>query len=155
MSKDKRFEEKEKLDAEIARSLSVIKMKEAHKKIEEVEKLRKRAAIQSINDRLSLNIRISKQIVAVVQKVKKEYKGMFDLEMPVSSDIRKYLNHVMVTYESIRFDFQTSIDVKKEDFDRLFPKIEANFSTYNSIVATLICLNGQMLDMKAYCSRLL
>ena len=153
MSKDKRFEEKGKLDAEIARSLSVIKMKEAHKKIEEVEKLRKRAAILSIIDRLSLNIEISKNIVEAMQEVKEEYKKL-DFEMPVGSYLKEYLNHVMVTYESIRFDFQTSIDVKKEDFDRLFPKIEANFSTYNSILPNLICLNGQMLDMTKYCMRL-
>lgn len=34
--------EKEKLDAEISRSLSVVKMKEAHKQIVDVEKLRKK-----------------------------------------------------------------------------------------------------------------
>jgi hypothetical protein len=38
---EKMNREKEELDAEIARSLSVLKMKEAHKQIEDVEKLRK------------------------------------------------------------------------------------------------------------------
>jgi len=130
MSKDKRLEEKEKLDAEIARSLSVIKMKEAHKKIEEVEKLRKRAAILSIDDRLSLNIEMSTKIIEAIREVEEEdKKKKLDFETPVGSHVRNFLNHVMVTYESIRFDFQKSINAKKEDFDRLFPKIEANFST--------------------------
>jgi hypothetical protein len=48
MSEDKHLEEKEKLESEIARSLSVVKMKEVHKQIEDIEKLRKQASIKSI-----------------------------------------------------------------------------------------------------------
>jgi hypothetical protein len=39
--KYKRLEEKEKWDAEAARSLSVVKLKKVHKQIEDIEKLRK------------------------------------------------------------------------------------------------------------------
>ena len=48
VEKDKGFPEQKKLEAEIARSLSVVKMKEAHKQIEDIERSRKKAAIQSI-----------------------------------------------------------------------------------------------------------
>ena len=55
VEKDKRFTEKEKLEAEIARSLSVVKMKEAHKQIEDIERSRKKAAFQSIIARIDLS----------------------------------------------------------------------------------------------------
>ena len=118
-----------------------------------MKKLRKRAAILSIIDRLSLNVETSESIVEAIQEFQKDVNADF-WEMPIRGNVRKYINHVVVTYESIRFDFQTSIDIKKEDFDRLFPKIEYNFSTFSSINSNLICLNSQMLDMMAYCRRL-
>jgi hypothetical protein len=155
MSKDKRLEEKEKLDAEILRGLSVVKMKKTHKQIEDIEKLRKKSAILSINERLSLNISITKSIVTTMLEAKKEYKVTFDLEVPADSPLRKPLNQLVATYESIRFDLLRNIDIKEEDFDRLFPKIEVKFRTYDSIANELYCLICQMEDMKTYCMRLL
>ena len=74
MNKDagKRLKEKEKLDAEVARSLSVVKVKEAHKQIEEVEKLRKKSAITSIIERLNFNIGFCKTIASTLSEIKKE-----------------------------------------------------------------------------------
>lgn len=62
---------------------------------------------------------------------------------------------IMKTFESIRFDFQRNIDIKNEDFDKLFPKLTLSFETGNEFLACLSCINVQMLDMKNYCKRLL
>jgi ribosomal protein S20 len=51
-SKDKRLEEKEKLEAELQRSLAAAKVKATHKQIENTEKSRKRATVLSICKRI-------------------------------------------------------------------------------------------------------
>ena len=63
MSKDKHLKEREKLEAEISRSLSVAKMKAAHKQIEEIEKSRKRSVILSTIQRLDVNITLYQGIM--------------------------------------------------------------------------------------------
>lgn len=154
-SKEKRLEEKEKLEAEIARSLSVVKVKEIHKQIEDVEKLRKRGAVLSIIERLSLNIGLSKTIIAALTQVKKEFPNQkFNMKLTEDDSTKKYLNKIMEAYTSIRFDLQRNIDIKEEELNRIFPIVEPVFSTYDSIVPNLNCLNMQMSDIKAYCIRL-
>jgi len=154
MSKDKHLEEKEKLDAEITRSLSVVKMKEAHKQIEDIEKLRKQAAIRSICKRIASYLEINNVLVSRLLNLKKEHHKQ-QLNWELTDDIRKYLNLIMERYESICFDLRRAIDIKKEDFDRLFPKVKFDFSTYESVILILNCLNMQLIDMQNYCSRLL
>lgn len=58
-SKDKRLEEKEKTEAEIERSMSVVREKQAHMQIEEVERIRKKPAILSIIERIDTNFGVS------------------------------------------------------------------------------------------------
>jgi len=70
MSKDKPLEEKEKLEAEIERSLSVVKMKEVHKQIEEIEKLRKQATVKSICERILHCVEVSKSLAGFLVKAK-------------------------------------------------------------------------------------
>jgi hypothetical protein len=154
---DKHLEERERLDAEISRSLSVVKMKEAHKQIEEIEKLRKQASIKSVNARILFCLKISRGMADTLIEMKKDkqYEEFFGLKLTVSNFTKKYLDNVRAIYESIYFDFQKTIDIKKEDFDRLFPKIELDFSTYEAIAPDLTCLNMQLIDMKNYCLRLL
>jgi hypothetical protein len=156
MSKDKHLEEKEKLEAEISRSLSVVKMKEVHKQIEDIEKSRKQASIKSICERISFCLDMSKILSSTLIEIRKKNPNWkLNWEMSESSSTKKFLNSIMAMYESICFDLQRTIDIKKEDFDRLFPKTEFNFSTYESIIPNLWCLNMQLLDMQNYCLRLL
>jgi len=155
MSEDKHLEEKEKLDAEISRSLSVVKVKEAHKQIEDIEKLRKQASIKSICERISFCLNKSNSIVHGLIETRKEKSKRLNIKLTDSGSTKKYMNHIIAIYESICFDLQRTIDIKKEDFDRLFPKIEFNFSTYESIIPNLNCLSMQLIDMKNYCLRLL
>jgi hypothetical protein len=156
MSEDKHLEEKEKLEAEISRSLSVVKIKEVHKQIEEIEKLRKQATIKSICERISFFVEMNKALTGVFIEIRKEDPNIrFDWEIKDSDSIKKFLDRVIIMYESIYFDLQKAIDIKKEDFDRLFPKMEINFTTYQSITPSLACLNIQLIDMKNYCLRLL
>jgi len=156
MSKDKHLEEKEKLDAEISRSLSVVKMKEAHKQIEDIEKLRKQASIRSICRRILFCLEMSKTLVQTLIEIRKKTPNQkLDWKLTDSDSTKKYVDNIMAIYESICFDLQRTIDVKKEDFDRLFPKTGFDFSTYESIIPNLTCLNMQLVDMENYCLRLL
>jgi hypothetical protein len=157
MSEDKHLEEREKLEAEIERSLSVVKMKEAHKQIEDIEKLRKQASIKSINERIIYCLEMNKRFANIMIEMRndKQYEKIFDLKLAISDSIKRHLDSIKAMYESICFDLQKTIDIKGEDFDRLFPKIELNFSTYASIVPNLNCLTMHLVDMKNYCLRLL
>ena len=155
MSKDKRLEEKEKLDAEVARSLSVVKVKEAHKQIEDIEKLRKQSSIKSIVERLSFNIEISRGIVEAITKIREKSKTYLKYKLTNDDSTKQYVDRITATFESIRFDLQRNIDVNEEDFERLFPKIKASFDTINLVIPYLNCLNVQMVDMRSYCQRLL
>jgi len=152
-----KLEEKEKLEAEIARSLSVVKMKEAYKQIEEVEKSRKKSAILSINERLSLNLRKSLDFLSVLLKsVSSNEEFFFNFRLSDGfTGIKSELDAIVKTYKSIRFDLQRNIDVKNEDFDKLFPEPSINFETCNNVATSLNCLNAQMRDMQLYCQRLL
>ena len=156
-SEDKHLEEKEKLEAEIGRSLSVVKIKEVHKQIEDIEKLRKQASIKSICERITFCLEISKALAVELVEIGKDkhYEKSFGLKLIDSDSTKRFLDSIKAMYESILFDLQKTIDVKKEDFDRLFPKIEFNFSTYESIAPNMNCLDIQLIDMRNYCLRLL
>ena len=155
MSEDKHLEEKEKLEAEITRSLSVAKIKEAHKQIEDIEKLRKQASIKSICERILSCMKISKSIVNAMEKERKKQNVDLGLGIEENGPLSKVLNTINKIYESMYFDFQKTTDIKKEDFDKLFPKIDLAFTTYESVVINLTCLNITLTDMKNYCLRLL
>lgn len=156
MSEDKHLEKREKLEAEIERSLTVVKVKEAHKQIEDIEKLRKQASIRSISERVSFCTGLSKGFVDSITEIMKEDPSLkLDWKLKDNGFSRKMVNTIMAMYESIRFDLQRTIDIKKEDFDRLFPKTEYDFATYGLIAPNLLCLNMQLTDMKNYCKRLL
>jgi len=131
-------------------------MKEVYKQIEDVEKERKKSAINSIIQRINSNNLFAKAIVDGINDGKKGYPStLFDSAPSSPGSIGLFLDNIVRTYDSIRFDFQKNTDVKPEDFDRLFPKISLNSSTFNTISNSLVCLIIQMFDMKTYCSRLL
>jgi len=157
MSEDKPLGEKEKLEAEISRSLSVAKMKEAHKQIEEIEKSRKRSVILSIIERLNISILIFGGMIRELDILgKKIPEYLLNKRLPEDrpKDIPE-INYIVKTYDSIYFDFQKNIDIKQEDFDRLFPKVIMYFDTLTNITTTLVSILTQMMNMKAYCLRLL
>ena len=155
MSEEKYSKEIEKLQAEIKRSLHVVKMKEMHKQIEEIEKLRKQASITSICKR----IKHYSSLLLVVHNTSLEFKkknpDFFKSKITESDPIKPILDQITKMYESIRFDLQRTINIKKEDFDRLFPEIKFDFTTYDSIPTVLISVHIQITDMLNYCSRLL
>jgi hypothetical protein len=154
-SKDNRLEQKEKLEAEIERSMSVVRMKQAHMQIEETEKIRKKPIIQSIIDRIDLNFDVSRSVYDSLADLYGRSPDIFKVRLPDDFVNKSGLVVIVKTFESIRFDLQTNIDLKNEDFDRLFPKLTLNFQTGSDYLTSLNCLNVQMLDMKHYCKRLL
>lgn len=155
MSKDinKRLEEKEKIDAEIARSLSVVDMKKTHIQIEEIEKKRKKSSIMSIIERIELikkNVRLwSETTDSIIEKD----ANVHSIELGQSATM--VLDMILKTYESIRIDLQRNCDCKGEDFEKLFPKPALNLETYGSASMSLTCLNLFLEDLKAYCRRLI
>jgi hypothetical protein len=152
--KDKRLEEKEKLEAEIERSLSVVNMKKAHMKIEKIEKTRKKSSILSIIERIDNNINDSETwIEATAKLISSKTYNLGSLKLGDSPSM--VANNIMKTYESIREDLQRNINCKSEDFDKLFPKPIINFEIYTSASTSLSCLSSLMHDMKIYCKRLL
>lgn len=154
MSEDKHLKEREKLEAEISRSLSVAKMKAAHKQIEEIEKSRKRSVILSTIERLDVNITLLLSIMEELNSKRNEIpKDLRNKQISINTSPE--LNYIVSTYESIYFDFQKSTGIKPEDLNKLFPKIVMDFSTFTRIVSTIACIGAQMMDMKAYCLRLL
>jgi hypothetical protein len=155
MSKGKRLEEIEKLEAEIRRSLSVNKMKQAHMQIEETEKTRKKPAILSIIERIDLNIDVSRSVYESLVELRERSQELFKLRLPDDFVNNSGLAVTMKSFESIRFDLQRNINIKNEDFDKLFPRLTLSFETADGLLASLNCIIIQMLDMKHYCKRLL
>lgn len=153
--KDKRLEEKEKWDAEVARSLSVVELKKAHKLIEDVEKLRKRDAIKSIRERLLLLERYCQRGHNAFNELSKKYKDIDSSELLANGHVPKIATSISSMYESIRLDFQKTLELSKEDFDRLFHKVEIDASTYGKLDTSLGCLDMQINDMISYLIRLL
>jgi hypothetical protein len=155
-TKDKRLEEKEKLDAEIARSLSVVKMKEAHKQIEDFEKLRKQSSIKSISKRILFSYDMIHALTSAIQDIAKQDPAS-DLNSPLPDKgvVKIYLTNIVRTYDSIRFDLQRNADISKEDFERLFPRVNTEFTTFSLVNPLLQCLSMQMVDIDNYCLRLL
>lgn len=154
-SKDKRLEEKEKIEAEIERSMSVVREKQAHMQIEEVEKTRKKPAILSIIDRINANSVLSSSVFESLTELRGKSPELFGVRVLDGLTSMSGLGFIVKSFESIRFDFQRNIEIKNEDFEKLFPKLTLSFDTGNDILTSLTCMTFQMLDMKAYCKRLL
>ena len=153
--KKKRLEEKEKWDAEVERSLSVVKLKEAHKQIEEVEKLRKHDAILSINDRITSLSKYCTNMTSVIHDLGKDNPKEKMNEYSLGSATLKYANTALTFYQSIRLDIERNIDVGKENFDKLFPILEIDTSNFGSLCTSLVCMFYQLEDMTNYLKRLL
>jgi hypothetical protein len=162
-SKDKRLEDKEKLETEITRSLSVAKMKETHKQIEDIEKSRKKTTVQSIIDRITLsmatNIAIVNGLDVVIKASKEKHK---DKEKEVEAilnqelddeNLKVYFTAPIENYESIRLDIQRNCEIK--DFDKLFPRLQNKSKSPNSITSFLPILDFQLADMQLYLKRML
>jgi len=151
-SKDKNLEI-EKLATELKRSLSVIEVKEAHKRIEDIEKSRKQSAIISIIQRIDSASSFVKGSMAGVTKAKKEYPELVNVQLPASVTRDQMISNITQRFDSIRFDFQKNLDIKEEDFGKLFHKPTLSFSTANELEESLLFICYQLEDMKAYCKR--
>lgn len=154
-STDKRLEQAEKLEAEIKRSLDVVEMKKAHCQIEEVDKNRKKPSILSIIERIDLNCDINRFIYKELDALQKHSSHFDSKQLPENVLDETGLDIEVKTFESIRFDLQRTLDVKNEDFDKLFPKLNLKFHHLQNILTSLNSMNRQMTDMKTYCKRLI
>lgn len=148
-SKEKRIEEKEKLEAEAERSLAVARVKQAHKQIEDAEKLRKRSALLSICSRIEYQRVIFINYANALVEIPEEY------ELSLNKANENAVRNMVRVYESIRYDLQKTIEVNETDFEKLFPRIEDDFGNHGLASSSLLDLSIQMKDMKIYCERLL
>jgi hypothetical protein len=148
-SKDKRLEEAEKTNAEVTRSLQVAEMKKAHKLIEDVEKERKRSPIQSVCGRLTSHtkwlITLSKSVTEDINEGK-----VFNPQVYLST-----VENITQMYESIRYDYKKTLELKDEDFEHLFPKIGVKLYSGIEFGTSLSNIAEQEIHMKLYCNRFL
>lgn len=143
----------EKLDAEITRSLKVVGIKQAHKRIEDVEKSRKKSAILSVIERIDLALKVNDGMLKGLSECEKNISIEFlNQEIPDFSTLK--LDIITNTFNAIRFDFQRNADIKIEDFDQLFPKPQLSFNTIFDLQRSLVYICIQLEDMKVYCQRL-
>ncbi|MGD0496078.1 MAG: hypothetical protein ABSB28_08555 [Candidatus Bathyarchaeia archaeon] len=148
-SKDKRLEEKEKQQAELERSLMVAKVKEAHKQIEDTEKLRKRSAVMSICKRINTFIG---EILSTADPIIRRPEVAEDL---VTEEMLKTIESFEQTYTSIIYDFQKSLDLTDEAMKKMFPMAQLRKKTTRSMIGDLINLVSQMNQIRDYCERFL
>lgn len=148
-NKEKRFEQKERVDAETQRSLSVAEMKKAHMLIEETEKSRKRPILLSICSRIEYHIKL------LVSSMEMLGMPSFALNKILSDNILDDLNDLAQGYESIRFDFQRSMEIKEEEMNKLFPNIRIDLTSGYNAASTLSRMTRQLVHMKLYCERML
>jgi hypothetical protein len=78
-----------------------------------------------------------------------------DIRIEEGSSMRKVPDTIISMYKSVRFDLQRILDIKQEDYDRLFPNMEPNIDSFGSVQTDFSCLGMQLKDMEKYCSRLL
>jgi hypothetical protein len=150
-NKEKRIEEKEKVENEIQRSLAVARMKQAHKQIEDIEKSRKRSAITSLCNRIVFQ---SREIFGYVQThfdIMKKNPDFYVASLE-KEDENTILNMVKA-YESIRYDMQKTIEATEVDFNKLFPEIKVELGTIGLTDNGLLDVFLQLMDMRIYCER--
>jgi len=148
-SKEKRLEEKEKVDAETKRSLAVAEMKKAHRLIEETEKTRKRPILQSIYRRIDAHKMI------LLSAMETFGNPPFANQKILSVSTLETIRGLSQTCESIRFDFQKNMEIGDDEMNRLFPKIEINTTDGYSVSISYGQIVQQLVHMKLYCSRML
>jgi hypothetical protein len=148
-SKEKRLEEKERVEADAERSYAVAKMKKAHKLIEDVEKLRKHSALQSICERVDNHIQNVMSLGGVMHKSEDETP-------PTQGTVfGEAIESIIRIYNSIRYDIQKTLEMKDEDLERLFPKLQIKTTSDHLAVVGLLNMSDQLLDMRIYCERML
>jgi hypothetical protein len=147
-SKGKRLEETEKLEAELERSLAVAKVKEAHKQIEETEKLRKRSVTHSICRRIVILISNITSLVGVLGDAK------FSV-LPLPEELASTIEEFEQTYASITYDFQKSLDMGEEAMTKMFPMKKVRKDNIGHANSDLMNMCYQLQQMAAYCERVL
>lgn len=148
-TKEKRLEEKEKMEAEAQRSYAVAEMKKSHKLIDDIEKSRKRPALQSICHRIDTHL------VEISPKVSMFGEHPFADKPIVAPSVEANLRSCVQTYDSIRYDMQKAMDIKDDDMEKLFPKIEMNMKNGYLISGSLQIMVRQLKHMRLYCERML
>jgi len=147
--KDKRLEEKEKLDAETKRSLAVVETKQAHKLIEDIEKQRKRSSVLSVCERLLNLVELCGTLSKSFRKLPEKARVT---KAPILLNATK---SVTETYDSIRYDFKKTLDINDEELEKLFPKIEINTQSIAQAGTDILRIAQQAVHMKMYCNRVL
>ena len=150
--KDKRIQI-EKLETELKRSLKVVGVKQAHKQIEDIEKLRRKSAIISVIERINLSLNVNNGVLQGLNNAKKDFSKEF-LNEKIPDFSPTELNIITNTFDAVRYDIQQTAEIRNEDFNKLFPKPQLSFESIADIGMSIINVCIQLEDMKAYCQRL-
>jgi hypothetical protein len=124
-------------------------MKRAHKEIEDLEKQRKRACILSICTRLTEHAKdVLNTGTSVIEALNANPKN----------DLKAYkyrLECLNKMYASVCYDFKKNLEIKEEDYQKLFPNMEIKLEDNSDKVQNLIEMAKQLIHMRTYCDRML
>ncbi|MDQ1280298.1 MAG: hypothetical protein QG670_1561 [Thermoproteota archaeon] len=144
--KEKRLKEKEKVDTETQRTSDIAETKKVHKINEDTEKSRKFPAIKSICQRINDSEKLFSLLVDMFSKHPARINSLVE-------DVKYDLRENWQIYESIRIDFQETLDFKEEDMEKFFPRLEINMETGYWVNACIRRVLNQLRLMKLYCER--
>jgi hypothetical protein len=65
------------------------------------------------------------------------------------------VENIIQMYDSIRYDYKKTLEIKDEDFKQLFPKIEIKLYSGKEFSQSLGDIAEQEVHMKLYCNRFL
>lgn len=149
-TKEGRLKEKEKLEAELERSLVVAKVKAAHKQIEDTEKSRKRPVALSICKRIETFLTIYMPSSDILNKP--EYSQQ---QLQMTENAISLASQIEQLYNSISYDFQKSLDIGDEAMKKMFPVTVISKDTFGHFGTDLLNIFTQLSQMKSYCERLI
>jgi hypothetical protein len=143
----------EKLRQEINRSKLVAEMKKAHRIIEKIESNRKTKTIFSLCKRLHSHMTQLHNSIRTSIAFMKKMDDSDPEKYP--AEFKDEIIEGIQIYESIRYDFQKSMQLTDKDMEILFPKIEVHMDDMIRAHSNLGSIISQEIQMFNYCERVL
>jgi len=143
-SADSRLSDAEKQKAETMRSISVAQAKIAHSLIKEIEKMRIREDVSSLNSRILTHIRAIANFYDFLVKV----SGDFGFKQ--ARDIAK---NIIETYYSIREDLKSVTKMNDDKLSKLFPERSMDFESSHDLDMVLQRIIEQESQIVAFLER--
>jgi len=146
-SKNRRIRKKEKSMEEAGRRLAELLSKQAGKKIEDLERSRRKSEAVSIEYRIKEHLNTLRRMAKVLPMM----KAWSDNSLGIAD--KAAIKEILESYNSIRYDFCASLKIDKEKFEKLFPKRNLDFNDAWAVSLILVSIIEQETQMLAYLKR--